>query len=966
MFDDLKEYLKELFKKIITSRLFALSLIFCLMSGTLIARLFNLQIMHGEEYQEAYKSLTERVIKTASTRGNIYDRNGNVLAYNELANDVTIQDTGVYKNDFQWNTMLYQLVSILNEHGETAQTSLELTVGQSGEIVFTSESTAARKRFLRDYYGLKSVDELDDAAGKYPSDITAQELFQKLKEDYRLVEHSDKNKDGRPKDIDGKPFDPSDEVALQIVGIRYTMRFTAFQKYETTTIATDISDETVADILEHSADLSGVEIKESTIRVYNDSIYFAPIIGYTGKVTTERLEELKAVNDDYELNDIVGRTGIESSMELQLKGKKGSQTAYVDNVGHILKVTSEVQPVAGDDIWLTLDLNLQKGIYNILERQLAGVLVNTIKNKEASEIVYRDSSSIEIPIKKAYFQLINNNVLSIEEFSSEEASDVERQINEKYERARVRIENDIRSELLSEQAAPMNSLSEEMQAYMQYIYSYLASDSAGIVLRDAIDTSSAEYQAWKAGTSSLREYLYYGIASNWIDTTKLDIQSRYSNADDVFSALVDFCFYNLTEDKKFTKLIYEYLINGNTVSGRELCLALYDQNVLAYDEGEVAALRGGGEDYAYQFLINKIRNIEITPAQLALDPCTASCVVTDVKTGDVLALVTYPSYDNNRISDSEYFTQLNNDQSLPLRNNATQTLKAPGSTFKPITAIAGLEEGAINLVETINCTGIYEEVSNPIRCWKYPSFHGPLNVVGGIENSCNYFFSEVAHRLSTEADGTYNAEKGLETLEKYASLFGLDTTSGIELYEAMPSISDSDPERSSMGQGTHQFANVQLARYVTALANRGTVFNLSLIDKETDSQGNLVKDYTASVQRTLDFAVSTWDAVHQGMRQVITNSTTNRIFNNLDVHVAGKTGTAQESEKRGNHAFFISFAPFENPEIAVTVNIPNGYSSSNAAMVAKHVYRYFYGYTTLDDIMNSGALDASNERINGD
>lgn len=966
MFDDLKEYLKELLKKIITSRLFALSLIFCLMSGTLIARLFNLQIMHGEEYQEAYKSLTERVIKTASTRGNIYDRNGNVLAYNELANDVTIQDTGVYKNDFQWNTMLYQLVSILNEHGETAQTSLELTVGQSGEVVFTSESTAARKRFLRDYYGLKSVEELDDADGKYPSDITAQELFQKLKEDYRLVEHSDKNKDGRPKDTDGKPFDPPDEVALQIVGIRYTMRFTAFQKYETTTVATDISDETVADILEHSASLSGVEIKESTIRVYNDSIYFAPIIGYTGKVTTERLEELQAVNDDYELNDIVGRTGIESSMELQLKGKKGSQTAYVDNVGHILKVTSEVLPVAGDDIWLTLDLNLQKGIYNILERQLAGVLVNTIKNKEASEIVYRDSSSIEIPIKKAYFQLINNNVLSIEEFSSEEASDVERQINEKYERARVRIENDIRSELLSEQAVPMNSLSEEMQAYMQYIYSYLASDSAGIVLRDAIDTSSAEYQAWKAGTSSLREYLYYGIASNWIDTTKLDIQSRYSNADDVFSALVDFCFYNLTEDKNFTKLIYEYLINGNTVSGRELCLALYDQNVLAYDEGEVAALRGGGEDYAYQFLINKIRNIEITPAQLALDPCTASCVVTDVKTGDVLALVTYPSYDNNRISDSEYFTQLNNDQSLPLRNNATQTLKAPGSTFKPITAIAGLEEGAINLVETINCTGIYEEVSNPIRCWKYPGFHGPLNVVGGIENSCNYFFSELAHRLSTEADGTYNAEKGLEILEKYATLFGLDTTSGIELYEAMPSISDSDPERSSMGQGTHQFANVQLARYVTALANRGTVFNLSMIDKETDSQGNLVKDYTASVQRTLDFAVSTWDAVHQGMRQVITNSTTNRIFNNLDVHVAGKTGTAQESEKRGNHAFFISFAPFENPEIAVTVNIPNGYSSSNAAMVAKHVYRYFYGYTTLDDIMNSGALDASNERINGD
>ena len=111
---------------------------------------------------------------------------------------------------------------------------------------------------------------------------------------YHLTLGDDKNRDGRPLDKDGNPIDVSDEVALQIVGIRYTMRFTAFQKYESTTIATDISDETVADILEHAADLVGVNIQESTIRVYNESLYFAPIIGYTGKVTSERLEELKA------------------------------------------------------------------------------------------------------------------------------------------------------------------------------------------------------------------------------------------------------------------------------------------------------------------------------------------------------------------------------------------------------------------------------------------------------------------------------------------------------------------------------------------------------------------------------------------------------------------------------------------------------------------------------------------------
>ena len=596
MFDDLKEYLREWFKKVITSRLFVLAVVFCLMSSALVMRLFNLQIIKGEEYQDAYTAMTEKVIKTASTRGNIYDRNGNVLAYNELAYDVTIQDTGAYKTDAQWNTMLYDLVSILNKHGESAQTSLELTLDHDGNVVYTSETQSGRKRFLRDYYGLKNVDEMDDSDGKYPSDISAPDLLERMKKEYHLTLGDDKNRDGRPLDKDGNPIDVSDEVALQIVGIRYTMRFTAFQKYESTTIATDISDETVADILEHAADLVGVNIQESTIRVYNESLYFAPIIGYTGKVTSERLEELKAVNDDYELNDVVGRTGIESSMELELKGKKGFQTAYVDNVGRILSVTGEVAPVAGNDIWLTLDLNLQKGIYHILEKQLAGVLLKTIVNQDEKDIAYIDSSSIKIPIKKAYFQLINNNVLSIDNFASEEASDVEQQIYQKYESSRVRIEQELRGELQSENATPMNALSEEMQAYMQYIYSYLSSSSKAIVQRDAIDTSSDMYQAWKNGTISLREYLYYGIANNWIDTTKLDIQSRYSNADDVFTALLDDCFRDLEKDPAFEKLIYQYLINNNVVTGRELCMALYSQNVLAYDENEVNLLRVSGEE----------------------------------------------------------------------------------------------------------------------------------------------------------------------------------------------------------------------------------------------------------------------------------------------------------------------------------------------------------------------------------
>ncbi len=957
MFQDFKDFIADLVRRILSSRLFFLGVFFFAMFSVLAVRLFHLQIINGENYQKEYVAMAEKVIRTPGTRGNIYDRNGNILASNELAYNISIQDVGKYTTDLEVNTMLYELVTILEKHGASVNGALELAVDDSGNLSYTSESESARLRFLRDYYGVKSVDDLDDSEGKYPSAITAKELYDRLWSDYKLDKTNDR---------DGNPVTPDGKTAVQMLDIRYTMRFTAFQKYESTTIAENVNDETVADILEHSADLAGVNVEESTTRVYHEAEYFAPIIGYTGKVTAEKLDELKQQDQDYELNDVVGRTGIEASMELQLKGKKGSETAYVDNVGRVLSITDKTDPVAGDDIYLTLDLNLQKGIYYILERQLAGVLLNTIVNQEASTIQYIDSSHIKIPVKDAYYQLINNNVLDMSHFTAEDASATEKQIESAYENARGGIDAQIREQLTGASPLPMNSLPESMKSYMNFIYTYLSGDSVGIIQKDKIDTSSDEYNAWKNGTMSLRDYLYYGISANWIDTTKLNIGSRYSDADAVFSALADYVENALKDNTDFKKKIYRYLINDNVVTGNQLMLALYDQKVLAWDDTAVNQLRSGSANTAYAILMSKIQNIEITPAQLALDPCTASCVVTNVKTGEVLALVTYPSYDNNRINDISYFNKLNQDQSLPLRNNATQTLKAPGSTFKPIAAIAALEEGVLSVNDIITCTGIYEGVDVPIRCWIYPGNHGPENVITGIQNSCNYFFSEVGHRLCLDGSGNYETALGIQRIQKYASMFGLDRTSGIEISEASPKISDTDPERSAMGQGTHQYANIQLNRYVTALANRGTVYNLSLIDKETDSRGNLVKDYSPEVSNQLAIKDSTWNAVQEGMRRVVTNSSVNKVFNGFPVNIAGKTGTAQESKTRGNHAFFISFAPYENPEIAVTVNIPNGYSSSNAALAARNVYSLYYGQTSIQDVLSSQALTASNERINGD
>ncbi len=346
---------------------------FGLLFAILVVRLFQLQIVEGQSYLDEYMVLTKKDLKTNSTRGNIYDRNGYVLASNELAYNVTVQDIGALGDNNDWNLMLKEMVEILKKHGESVQGSFEIGLDFDGNVVFTSASEAARKRFLRDYYGLTSVDLLTDRDGDYPADITARKLLDHAMKSYKLDE---------VKDEDGNLVEITDQMAIDIINIRYAMRFIAYQKYEKTTVATQVSDETVADILEHSADLPGVGVEESNVRVYNDSIYFSHIVGYTGKITEERMEELNETGGDYTLNDTVGRTGVEYSMETELQGKKGSMTAYVDNMGRILETSDVVEPTAGNDVYLTIDRDLQVGIYHLLERQLAGILVSKIVDRE--------------------------------------------------------------------------------------------------------------------------------------------------------------------------------------------------------------------------------------------------------------------------------------------------------------------------------------------------------------------------------------------------------------------------------------------------------------------------------------------------------------------------------------------------------------------------------------------------------
>ena len=931
----------------VTSRLIVLVVVFLAMASILIYRLFLLQIVNGESYLENFQLKIQKEKITQGTRGNIYDRNGKLLAYNELAYSVTIEDvyeSGSSKND-KLNATLYKVIKMIEQNGDHTVSDFNIIINDDNQYQFTVEGTALN-RFLADVYGHTKIDELKYAEKTASAD-----------EVMKYLESPSKYKIGKYEDDTKKNFLYEDgyskKEALQLVTIRYTMSMYGYQKYISTVIATDVSNETVAMVMENADILDGIAISEDTIRKYNYPEQFCHILGYTGKISQTELDELSQSDASYTMNDTIGKSGIEQVKELELQGKKGSETIYVDNMGKVIETTDVIDPQAGNDLYLTIDSDLQIAIYNILEQKIAGIVVSKLANvKNYNPASESSASNIKIPMDDVYYALVNNNVIDLSHFTSDTAGDTELEVNSIFNTKHDAVTATLKDEMLSKKT-PYNQLSKEYQSYESYLVSLLT--SKGILVDSEIDKTDATYLSWaKEETISLYDYLSYAIAMNWIDITKLSIDTQYSDSEEIYNSLVTYTINCLDNNTDFAKKLYKYMIANDDITGKQLCMILWEQDLISVPESDINQLKSGSVS-AYNFMLSLIQTLQITPAQLALDPCSGSSVITDVNTGEVLAMVSYPGYDINRLAntvDSDYYAQLNSDLSLPLWDYSTQQRTAPGSTFKMVSSVAGLEEGVIGLSDVVNCTGHFDKLPPTVyRCWISPGSHGNLNVTGAITNSCNVFFYEVGYRLSQDGTG-FNSDYGLERLRKYADMFGLTEKSGVEIVESEPQFSDELSVPSTIGQGTHNYTTVGLARYVTTVANSGTCYNLSILDKLTDSEGNLLEDYTPTVRNQIELPNSIWNALHTGMRGVVENKA---YYSELAVNVAGKTGTAQQSTSRSNHALFVCYAPYENPEIAVATRVAFGYSSDYASQITKDILSYYYGLVDKEEILTGTA-----------
>ncbi|MGN0273985.1 MAG: penicillin-binding transpeptidase domain-containing protein [Chordicoccus sp.] len=943
--------------------------IFCIiLSGVLINRLYHLQIIKGESYRTSFAITTTKTRTIKSTRGNIYDRNGNVLASNQLSYSLTIEDSGTYdstrQQDLELNGEAYRIDQILQANGDSLSNDFHIVLDSNGNYSFDVTGRTL-SRFKADVYGEAKIDDLTDAQ----LNATADEMMDFLTSQKKFgLTRTSKPFTQEELDSVGLPATLTKQQTLDIVYVRYELSTTSYRKYVPVTIATALSDNSVAALNEQKDNLEGIDIVQDTIRVYSDPEAFASIIGYTGKVSSSQLSELQAEDSSYTSDSIVGKSGIEKICESVLKGSDGQQTVYVDKLGKVLEVddSKTIQPVAGNDVYLTIDKDLQDATYQILEQRIAGILENVIIDDPTYDpSTITDTENIRIPIGDVYNAIIENSVLDISHFASTDASATEQKIQSSFDTKQASVFAAIEAELTRNDPVAYDKLTDEMQEYESYIVNDFLMSDTGILDSSKIDKTDATYLAWtRDETISLQEYLTYAASQNWIDVsaiTSSDSSSSsgdtYMDSSEIYSALSNYIIKNLQEDEDFSKLLYKWMIKNGDLTGTEVINAMYDQGVFSKDDEDYSKFESGAMS-GIDLIKDKIDKLELTPAQLALDPCSGSAVITDPNTGEILACVSYPGYDNNRLAntmDVAYYNKLAADESQPFYNKATQQTTAPGSTFKLVTTTAGLEEGAITTSTTFTCNGVFDLVSPSLSCWYKPG-HGTLNVVGGLANSCNVFFANVAYQLGLNEEGTFSDSLSLGKLQKYAELYNLDKPSGIEVPEATSKVSDQYAIQTAIGQGTNSYTTTQLARYVTTLANSGTSYNISLLDKATDSSGNVVKNYTPSVESTLSISSTTWDAIHEGMRAVIENKPE---YQDLGIDVAGKTGTAQESKSRPSHALFICYAPYENPQIAMAVRIGNGYTSTNATLVAKDILQYYFNLTDSSNILTGKAMTES-------
>ena len=475
-----------------------------------------------------------------------------------------------------------------------------------------------------------------------------------------------------------------------------------------------------------------------------------------------------------------------------------------------------------------------------------------------------------------------------------------------------------------------------------------------------IEEQNTNFPGMAIEAEPVRAYYYDNLASHIlgyvgkVTAVELEQNRGYANTDYIGKTAIENVFEQYLKGEDGAKQIdmsvegtktAEY-ITKEAVQGSDVVLTIDAKIQEAAEKALAARIEG-------------IRNGEFGKKYNAQ---TGAAVLIDVNTGEILAMCSYPDYEPQLFVEGisvDKWNEYTQEGESALLNRNIQSANAPGSIFKMVSAIAGLETGAITIEEKINDTGIYPKGYNP-RCWVYSDKgygHGMLNVSEAIKHSCNYYFYEVGTRI------------GIAEIEKYAKNFGLGqktnveltgeisgTLAGLELYEKLDETWYYGNTLSAViGQAENNFTPLQIAKYIAMLTNGGRDIDITIIKNIIKQDGTLVsKENIANTvneklgiqetrEESLKIKEENLSAVLEGMKSVTTETggTAYSVFKDFEIEVGGKTGSAEAGNK--TNAWFVGFAPYEKPEVAVVVFIENGWHGYYTAGVAKEILEAYFG-----------------------
>lgn len=899
----------------ITNRTFLITIVVLVVFGGIWTSLYQIQILDADHYKKMAAENIYEEQELEGIRGCIYDRYGRPLALNNTS--LSLYYTPDADNE-NLNASILYLLEIIKENKDQISLSQPFPIAYDPAVGFyylpaysSDQNEMALYNFLAEIFGT-SRDELTQEQ----KETTAEEAFQQIKENtFQLPETA------------------SVEQQFTLAQIRYAIFCGRWEPTTPILLIRNVSEKTQAAIMERRSDFTGFSVKTEYAREYPEGELFAHIIGYAGHINEEELEEKKELG--YTENDTIGKTGIELQYEEQLRGTSGRVRIELDGeTGTRVNETTLVPAVQGNSIFLTIDRDLQEQAYHALYQQIKSLLISKITGESSKK-------GKTYSLQDIYCALIENNFISIAKIESstgEYSVSLKNLYQQESDWELAQLRDGILNSQLSLSQYPellkdiYNLMIEAMRDQGHLSYDY--------------QQDSDFYSMYAQGQLTIREFLEYCLQHEYLDRASYSVGEE-TNIDILLETIVETEMERLRQNIEYKKRIYRYLIENNLYSQASVLYLMYEEGLIHNQDGSREAVLSG-ELSVLDCIIKKIQEDEITPAHLNLDPCSGSVVLTDCNTGEVLAMVSYPSYDPNLfINNLNYYNQIVQDNSGPLAFRALYEMRAIGSTYKMCTAIAGLDLGYIDAYTTIYDAYQYPNVNSIDQptCWSTVS-HGSLNVIEALNHSCNYFFYDVGFRLSDPDNALeFNDTIGLKKLATYAERLGLSTPTGIEIGEGTPQSSDQDAVRSAIGQGTNAFSAANINRYTCTLANGGSVYNLYLVDEIHSAKGEVVAKSEPHKAGDAEISSDIFSIVQQGMRRVVVDEHAHElsVLDAAGLHTAGKTGTAQELEDRPDHSLFTGYASYDHPEITVTVVIPYGGGSANAIPVFRDVIANYYG-----------------------